>query len=277
MKNGKTFALFLIAAAFLLLLTACGGAGQTVVETSPPTGGTLMECTNTDTVFGSPTLERSQIRSITFLSGTANTPADSWDISQEQNGSVIAWTVENGELFDLFIASDGGVIAPENCERMFSGYRNVESIAFNSAFDTSNVTNMFHMFSGCKSLTALDVSNFDTSHVTDMSHMFAECESLTALDISGFDTSHVTNMSYMFISCKNLNTLDLSGFDTSNVEIVETMFYECPGVTEEDVSKLDLSNATDANVIFSIGSPLGFYVSDGRLYNAGESSETSGE
>ena len=305
MKNGKPFALCLMTAFLLaLLLTACGGAGQTAAEPPAPVGGTLMEDVVGEVyanspVFGSPTLERYQIRSITFLSDTADAPADSWDVSQEQNGSVVAWAVENGELYDLFIASDGGVIAPENCKSMFCGYGNVESIAFNSAFDTSHVTNMNNMFTWCNSLTTLDLSGFDTSNVTDMSNMFTQCHFLqldlsgfntsnvenmsgmfagcyvmTTLDVSGFDTSNVTNTAHMFWGCNRLTSLDISGFDTSNVETVEAMFYECHVVTEEDVSKLDLSNATDADLIFN-SELLGYegYISDGREYI----SETSGE
>lgn len=279
MKNGKTFALFLIAAAFLLLLTACGGAGQTAAETPAPSGGTLMqdsESINGSPVFGSPTLTRGQIRSITFLSDTSDAPADSWDVSQEQNGSVIAWAVENGELYDLFIASDGGVIAPENCNSQFRGYIRMESIAFNSAFDTSHVTDMSCMFIDCESLTELDLSGFDTSNVMNMSGMFLNCNVKT-LDLSGFDTSHVTAMDYMFQDCNRLTALDISALDTSSVQTVEGMFYKCYAVTEEDVSKLDLSKARDVDLIFTmIHSPSGKHYTDGREYHPAVS-ETSVE
>lgn len=40
-----------------------------------------------------------------------------------------------------------------------------------SSFDTSNITNMNHMFSYSKA-TTLDLSNFNTSKVTDMRNMF---------------------------------------------------------------------------------------------------------
>ena len=63
------------------------------------------------------------------------------------------------------------------------------------------------MFSGCKSLTALDLSSFDTSNVTDMRGMFYSCKSLTALDLSSFDTSNVTDMRGMFYSCESLTTI----------------------------------------------------------------------
>ena len=66
---------------------------------------------------------------------------------------------------------------------------------------------MSWMFSFCKSLTALDLSNFDTSKVIDMKGMFAGCN-LTALDLSSFKTSKVTDMREMFEGCESLTDLD---------------------------------------------------------------------
>ena len=70
--------------------------------------------------------------------------------------------------------------------------------SLSTGFDTSNVTNMNYMFSGCSSLQSLDLSNFDTSNVTNMGSMFNGCSSLQSLDLSNFDTSKVTNMDGMF-------------------------------------------------------------------------------
>ena len=88
-----------------------------------------------------------------------------------------------------------------------------------------NFTNAAFMFSGCLSLTSLDLSSFDTSKVTTMGCMFEGCKSLTSLDLSNFDTSSVTNMSNMFECCISLTTLDLSSFDTSSVTDMSNMFY----------------------------------------------------
>jgi surface protein len=105
---------------------------------------------------------------------------------------------------------------------MFSGCESLTSLDL-SSFDTSNVTNMEGMFSGCSNLTSLDLSSFDTSNVTKMVQMFAGCESLTSLDISSFNTSKVTNMQYMFRNCGSLTSLDLSSFDMSNVKFLDNM------------------------------------------------------
>ena len=66
---------------------------------------------------------------------------------------------------------------------------------------------MEEMFSGCESLTALDLSSFDTSEVSYMRGMFYSCKSLIALDLSSFDTSKVMNMGEMFLGCESLTTI----------------------------------------------------------------------
>ncbi|MDY6396367.1 MAG: BspA family leucine-rich repeat surface protein, partial [Treponema sp.] len=77
-----------------------------------------------------------------------------------------------------------------------------------SKFDTSNVTYMSCMFSGCSALTSLDLSKFDTSDVTDMVEMFAGCGNLTTIYVKeGTDWSSSTNLSgstNMFKNCEKL-------------------------------------------------------------------------
>ncbi len=48
---------------------------------------------------------------------------------------------------------------------------------------------MYKMFSGCKSLESLKLSNFNTSSVKTMSYLFNDCSSLEELNLFSFDTS----------------------------------------------------------------------------------------
>ena len=116
--------------------------------------------------------------------------------------------------------------------------------------DTSNVTNMNQMFSGCSTLTSLDASGFDTSNVTDMYYMFNNCRALTFLDVSGWNTGNVTNMLAMFQNCSSLTSLNVSGFDTSNVPNMTAMFYNCSSLTSLNVSGLNTSNVTNMTAMF---------------------------
>ena len=125
----------------------------------------------------------------------------------------------------------------------------IENIVLDQ-YDTSNVTDMKLMFTGCSSLKSLDLSGFDTSKVTDMRFMFWDCSSLKSLDLSGFDTSKVTDMGSMFAGCSSLESLDLSGFDTSNVTDMWSMFRRCTSLKSLDLSGFDTSSVTNMRSMF---------------------------
>jgi len=199
-------------------------------------------------VLGSEEWRRDEITSVTFLDTRADEPDDSWDVSDEQDGSVKAW-VDESDGADLYIAAKGGVILPEDCEDLFNYYENMTEIDL-TGVDTSNVTSMNGMFYYCHSLEALDVSGFDTSNVTDMSHMFCYCTELQEADVSNFNTSRVTDMSNLFENCKSLTVIDVSGFDTSNVTDMSSMFSLCASVKELDVSGFDTSQVTSMSCMF---------------------------
>ena len=135
-------------------------------------------------------------------------------------------------------------------EEMFSGCGSLTSLDLTS-FDTSQVPSMKSMFSGCGSLTSLDLSSFDTSQVRDMRSMFSGCASLTALDLSSFDTSKVTDMAEMFYGCGSLTSLDLSSFNTSQVTSMFKMFSGCASLTALDLSNFDTSQVMSVNYMFS--------------------------
>ena len=177
---------------------------------------------------------------------TLNT--NKWDVSVAENRKIMAWF----EGTTLRIGANGPVIANPDCSWMFRfGYNknNIESISFDNNFDTSDVTNMSYMFTDCRNLTSMDVSQFDTSKVTDMSHMFQYC-ALTGIDVSKFDTSNVVNMEYMFTDCRNLTSLDVSNFDTSNVTEMNSMFRYCNSLTKLDLRNFDTSKITDMEYMF---------------------------
>ncbi len=193
-------------------------------------------------VFGSD-FTRGQIAMITFLPDPSKAPNSAWDVSEAQDGSVMAWTLKTRPPFDLYIAANGAVAAPENCSGLFCGYSNLECVRFQIPFDTSRAANMSAMFDSCAKLADLDVSGFDTSAATDMESMFRHCGALKELDVSGFDTSHVTDMRSMFRRCVSLKALDVSGFDMSNVKDVRWMFADCSGLERFDRNGFDFSSA----------------------------------
>ena len=109
--------------------------------------------------------------------------------------------------------------------------------------DSSSVTNMSNMFSGCINLAT--IPQLDTSSVTNMSNMFYGCGSLTI--IPQLDTSSVTNMSDMFCNCTSLATIPQ--IDTSSVINMNNMFSNCIHLTT--IPQLNTSNVTNMSYMFS--------------------------
>ena len=178
------------------------------------------------------------------------TAVASWDVSEAQDGSVMAYVEDDGtgnSTYKVTIGGKGGIIANESMLGYFSGFNKMTSIDL-SALDTSKVTDMSGMFNSCSSLTSLDLSNFDTSKVTNMSFMFAGCSSLLSLDLSNFDTSQVTLMDSMFNNCSSLTSLDVSNFDTSKVTEMFGMFCKCPAWDTVNQTKFADANANSCPI-----------------------------
>lgn len=237
----------LLLAALLVILACCADPTRETADVAPPpepvaadapppehmlrpdTISVVSEEAEHSAVFGS-AFTRGEIASITILSDPTKAPESAWDVSEAGDGSVLAWTLKVRAPFDLYLAAEGGIVAPQDCAELFCGYSQLRSIRLEAPFDTSRATDMRSMFDSCVSLTALDVSGFDTSRVTDMQSMFRNCGALEALDVRGFDTSQVTDMRSMFRNCGALKALDVSGFDMSQVTDVRWMFAECAGL-----------------------------------------------
>ena len=142
-------------------------------------------------------------------------------------------------------------VRPQTTYAWFSGMSNLTTITgMKEYLNTSEVTNMNIMFSGCSSLTSLDVSGFNTSNVEYMASMFAFCSSLTNLDLSSFNTSNVSFMSYMFSYCRKLQSVNLSSFNTSNVVEMGGMFTECNKLSSVDLTGFNTSNVTNMHGLF---------------------------
>ena len=115
-----------------------------------------------------------------------------------------------------------------------------------SAWDVSNVTNMYGMFSGASSFNQ-DLSAWDVSNVTDMNYMFENATSFNQ-DLSAWDVSNVTNMEYMFYNAQNFNQ-DLSAWDVSNVTNMSRMFSNASSFNQ-DLSAWDVGNVTSMSGMF---------------------------
>lgn len=132
----------------------------------------------------------------------------------------------------------------------FSGCESLTELDL-SGSNSENVKDMSEMFYGCKALSKLALTDFKTGQVTTMERMFRDCSTLETLDVSSFNTENVTNMIGMFINCSSLRSLDLPGFNTANVTDMGSMFEKCSSLRSLDLSSFNTRKVTDMQSMFA--------------------------
>lgn len=197
---------------------------------------------------------RSSITKIVFQDELQNIEGatESWDVSQEGNGTVMAYLTDNadGTTHTVYIQGDGPINAPTNSAYLFCDFGKLETIENIVYLKTANVNDMQFMFCNDAVLSSLDLSTFDTSNVTNMTYMFNAMYKLKNLKIDNFNTRKVTNMGFMFYNTNNLESIDVSKFDTSNVANMTYMFGGMSKIKELDLTNFDTSNVTNMSFMF---------------------------
>ena len=212
------------------------------------TDGNMLMSTSTETASESPFLGNTAIRrriieNVTFVSSTSGANDTAWDVSAEQNGSILAWyevSNRNGaSIYKVYIGSNETIYANTNSSYLFCNLGNdfrcetPELITNIELLNTSQVTNMEGMFSSAGMFIeppCLDLGdNFDTSNVTNMRDMFNNVglnnDDFT-LDLGDkFDTSNVTDMTNMFRNADTLISINLGSAFTNIAANNTDMFY----------------------------------------------------
>ena len=110
-----------------------------------------MASSDTDYVFGRK-IDRKRIATVYFRNKKESIGEDAWDVSEKQNGSIMAWTEEAAGLLDLYIAANGTIVANRNCNYLFSDYGSLEYIYGLEYLKTDQTQEMFGMFKDCNNL-----------------------------------------------------------------------------------------------------------------------------
>lgn len=103
-------------------------------------------------------------------------------------------------------------VKPVTLYKWFNDFGSLSSIIGIENLNTSEVTNMFGMFTSCDALTSINLSTFDMSNVTDVGGMFTACTNLSTIYCNK-TWPGIANSDDMF-----LNT-NLKGYSSSSVDI----------------------------------------------------------
>ena len=212
--------------------------------------GTIYDASHTDATYAHPDAEGNPGYFTKKLEPYAVVSTDNTALTfyydgkkDKREGIVypIPWSGEYPGWYNSSRVEEGHTITTATFDESFKDYdglKSAKNMFYNMMIlteinnldylNTSNVENMYSMFSDCRALESLDLSSFVTDKVTNMLGMFGYCESLRLLDVSHFNMEKVTNMWGMFINCSNLTTIYCSrNWQSSNVSDSERMFYGC--------------------------------------------------
>ena len=142
-----------------------------------------------------------------------------------------------------------------NINYMFSGCSSLTSMDL-SNFNTDDVTNMRALFFECSSLININLFNLNTLDVIDIGFMFSNCSSLNNIDLSNLNTQNVIYMENLFDGCSSLRYLNLSNFNTKKVKYMQNMFSNCSLLETIDFSSFNTQNVTNMSFMFSHCSSL---------------------
>lgn len=183
---------------------------------------------------------------MTFLYGEKGTLAENeYELNNGENEP--AWRGKRFEITKVAFDASFKDARPTSCYMWFNNFNNITTIEGMENLNTSEVTTMSSMFSGCDDLEDLDLSHFDTRKVTDMSFMFALSYSLGRLDLSSFDTQNVTDMRMMFFASNVQHIFVSDKFTTTKVEESAEMFLSCDMLSGAIPYNYDFDDHTFAN------------------------------
>ena len=108
-------------------------------------------------------------------------------------------------------------VKPTSCRYWFYNFSRVEEFDGLEKLNTSEVTTMFYMFTGCTNIKTLNLRNFDVQKVTEMNHMFRGCSQLAVIYCDkDWNTGNVTS-SMMFSDCFKL--MGAINYDSSKTDV----------------------------------------------------------
>lgn len=121
-------------------------------------------------------------------------------------------------------------------DAMFTECKNIKSIDLTNV-KFVNINSIRDMFCRCNNLESVIFGDRnDFSQVTSMESMFNDCTSLKEIDFGKtFKPNNNTNLRSTFQGCKNLEKiLNADGWNTSNITTLEAIFADCEKL--EDIS-----------------------------------------
>lgn len=116
--------------------------------------------------------------------------------------------------------------------------------------DLPKTTNCQELFNGCNALRSAKLKT--SSYLTNAKWLFTNCRSLLEVDMSEFNAFSVSSFLQMFKYCDNLKRIDMSNVEAPNLTNTSSMFEHCISLEFLDIRKLTLGNVTSYSLMFDM-------------------------
>ncbi len=176
---------------------------------------------------------------INFVDSYAPTGSEkeSWDASEAQDGSVMAYVSADGKTLTIAGNGSGYIKANADSKFAFDEFCSVTAINGLALLDTSGALDMTAFFADNMSLTSLEgIEGWDVSNCTTFAVMFNDCTSLTSLDLSKWDMSSAETIDGLCQDCISLVDLKTPTILAENLTMVINAFESCEKLESVDVS-----------------------------------------
>ena len=155
-------------------------------------------------------------------------------------------SIYDGQIVTKLWTGDGVANTELNVPRWQSYARDVKKVVFQTTFSTVRPKSLYYWFWNMSELETIEgIENLNTSEVTNMASMFSGCAKLTTLDVNGFDVGKLPFTISMFRECTNLTTIYCD--KTWNNPNANNMFQDCVSLKGAVAYNDTLVNGTMAN------------------------------
>ena len=157
----------------------------------------------------------------------------------------------SSRLKTVVFTSAGTSVAPTTLKNTFSGCVSMTDLNL-SSFNTSGLKSLEGTFSGCTALKNLNVSWNDVMSIETMHSAFEGLTSLETLDLGDhWNLKNCEDMSSAFKNCSKLENVDFTKFQTSyKLTNISYMFEGCESLTILNLAKINTSRVTDMYSVF---------------------------
>ena len=167
----------------------------------------------------------------------------------------MTWSIDGNGVLNIEGAYDYNGTEQEKPGWYGSSYTGVNVTA-------TGVKSTYYWFAD-SGLKGMDFNRFDTSALTDVSYMFSGCDSLKSLDMSSFDMSKVEKAEGMLDGCTALTRVNTPRNLTQTVKLPRILFYEGTEYTELPTGQSESILLTD--MVSGTFRGMNWTIDEGRL------------